>query len=122
MAQNKKTLYEVLGVPPNAKVTDIVRAYKRIRADQQKETAAPDPRLLAMAKAAHDTLSDPDRREEYDHSLAGESFVAKNRKGIVVVTSLALVVAAGAGYYFASRSAGPPADKPLEPQELLAAV
>src|SRR5471030_1805691 len=117
MAQNKKTLYEVLGVSRDAKVTDIVRAYSRIRADQQKETAAPDPRLLAMAKAAHDTLSDPDRRDEYDRSIAGEPFVAKNRKVIVVAASFAAMVAAGAGYYFASRSAGPPPEKPLEPQE-----
>jgi hypothetical protein len=122
MAQNKKTLYEVLGVSRDAKGTDIVRAYNRIRADQQKETAAPDPRLLAMAKAAHDTLSDPDRRDEYDRSIAGEPFVAKNRNAMVVAASLAAVVAAGAGYYFASRSASPPPEKPLEPQELLAAV
>src|SRR5476649_2087989 len=110
MAQDKKTLYDVLGVSRDAKVTDINRAYNRIRADQQKETAAPDARLLAMAKVAYDTLSDPDRRDEYDRALAGPGSLAKQRKGVVVASSLAAVLAAGVGYYFASRSAGPPAE------------
>ena len=122
MSQHRKTLYEVLGVPRDAKVTDIGRAYNRIRADQQKDTAVPDPRLLATAKAAYDTLSDPDRRDEYDRSLAGARFAAKHRKGVVVAASLAVVLAAGVGYYFASRSNAPAAEKPMEPAELLAAV
>ena len=62
MAQNKKTLYEVLGVSPNAKNTDIGLAYNRFRAAMQKEDAAPDPRGAAMAKVAFETLSDPERR------------------------------------------------------------
>src|SRR5450631_2688970 len=107
MAQDKKTLYEVLGVPRDAKVTDIVRAYKRIRANQDKETAAPDARLLGLAKAAYDTLSDPGRRDEYDRSLAGARFAGKPRKGVLVAISLAVVLTAGAGYYIASRSKGP---------------
>ncbi|HEX7403994.1 MAG TPA: DnaJ domain-containing protein, partial [Usitatibacter sp.] len=82
MSQNNKTHYEVLGVPRDAKVTDIVRAYKRIRANQDKETAAPDARLLAVAKAAYDTLSDPDRRDEYDRSLAGDSSASRPRSGV----------------------------------------
>ena len=122
MAQDRKTLYEVLGVPRNAKLTDIGRAYNRIRADQAKEAAAPDARLLLAAKAAHDTLSDPDRRDEYDRSLADARFTAKHRKGVVVAASLAGVLAVGAGYYFVSRAAGPAAEKPLDPIELLAAV
>jgi hypothetical protein len=122
MARNNKTFYEVLGVPHDAKITDINRAYNRIRADQQKESTAPDARLLAAAKVAHDTLSDPDRRDEYDRAIAGPGFATKHRKPVIAAASLAVVTAAVAGYYFASRSAGPPAEKPLEPQELLAAV
>jgi hypothetical protein len=122
MAQNNKTLYDVLGVPRKAKFTDIGRAYNRIRADQQKESTAPDSRLLAASKVAYDTLSDPDRRDEYDRVLAGPGFVAKHRKPVIAAASLAVVTAAVAGYYFASRSAGPSGEKPLEPQELLAAV
>ncbi len=122
MARNTKTLYEVLGVPRDAKVTDIGRAYNRIRADQEKETSAPDARLLAMAKAAYDTLSDPDRRDEYDRSLAGDSSASRPRSGVLVAVSAAVVLAAGAGYYFASRSNAPAAEKPMEPAELLAAV
>ena len=49
MPPNNQTFYEILGVGRNAKATDITRAYARIRADMQKETTAPNPRLAAMA-------------------------------------------------------------------------
>jgi hypothetical protein len=122
MPQTSKTHYDVLGVPRNAKATDIGRAYNRIRAEQRKESTMPDARLLGAAKVAYDTLSDPDQREEYDRALAIQRFGATRRKGVIVATSLAVVLAAGAGYYFASRPEAVTAEKPMEPQELLAAV
>ncbi|HXM76680.1 MAG TPA: DnaJ domain-containing protein, partial [Thermoanaerobaculia bacterium] len=69
MTNNNKTLYEVLGVARNAKITDIGRAYNRIRSEMQKEASAPSPRFAAMAKVAYETLSDPVRRAEYDATL-----------------------------------------------------
>jgi hypothetical protein len=103
MSENEKTLYEVLGIPRDAKVTDVGRAYNRIRANMQKEDAAPDPRLLAAAKVAYDTLSDPQLREEYDSSLEPEE-----RKHVLLISlaaALALFVAAGGYYFFSSRAA-----------------
>jgi hypothetical protein len=122
MTQNGWTHYDVLGVPRNAKASDIGRAYNRIRAEQRKETTVPDARLLGLAKAAYDTLSDPDLREEYDRALARRRLSAQHRKGVIVATSLAVVLASGAGYYFASRPEAPSAEETMEPAELLAAV
>jgi hypothetical protein len=127
MADNRITFYEVLGVPRDAKATDIGRAYNRIKSDALKESAAPNPRGLAMAKVAFDTLMDPARRAEYDASLQG-SRVAKagggGRRGGLVAISLIVVVlgAAGFGYYYFTRVAARPADKAPAPQDLLASV
>lgn len=131
MANNDKTLYEVLGVPRNAKVTDIGRAYNRIKSDLQKETSAPNPRLAAMAKVAYETLSDPDRRAEYDATLGGGILPKRaakkgNRSAVIVASVVALVVVAGAGYYFFLRpsalTAGREGEKALSPQQIVKAV
>jgi hypothetical protein len=128
MTSDNKTLYEVLGVQRNAKVTDIGRAYNRIRAELQKETSAPNPRLAAMAKVAHETLSDPERREAYDATLGSAASVkrpAKGRGGTAIVASIVVVAAvAGAGYYFFARPSARVAEgeKALSPQEIAQAV
>ena len=99
MAAGRKTFYEVLGVKPGAKAHDIGRAYARIRSDMQKEHTAPDARFAAMAKVAYETLSDPDKRAEYDESLGiVQSSPARRRKllvwggGAVAVAGIAAVV------------------------------
>ncbi len=127
MANNNKTLYEVLGVARNAKVTDIGLAYKRIKAELQKETSAPNPRLAAMAKVAYETLSDPDRRAEYDATLESGGLPKGKAKGpgraAIVATVVALIAAAGAGYYFFARpSALSQGEKALSPREIAGAV
>ena len=43
MYGGKTTLYEILGVSRDAKLTDLGRAYNKFRAEQQDETVAPDP-------------------------------------------------------------------------------
>ena len=93
MAQN----YEVLGVPRNAKATDIGLAYQRYKSEMQKESSVPDPRRAAMMKAAYETLYDPERRAEYDATLEGPK-----KKGLPVAAIVAtiVVVAVGAGAYF----------------------
>src|SRR6187549_1236601 len=68
-AHGKKTLYEVLGVPRDARAGDIRDAYSRLTAEMRKESAPPDPHLAAMAKVAVETLTDPAKRAEYDKSL-----------------------------------------------------
>jgi hypothetical protein len=147
MTDNNKTLYEVLGVPRHAKVAEIGWAYNRIKAELQKETSAPNPRLAAMAKVAFETLSDPARRAEYDatlsdprrraeHDAALGSAVPserpakkkKKRGSAAMVASVValIIVVAGAGYYFfgrpPARIAERPGEKALSPQEIVAAV
>jgi hypothetical protein len=129
MANNKKTLYEVLGVARDAKVTDIGRAYNRIKTELQKESSAPDPRLAAMAKVAYETLSDPDRREEYDKSLGVVKRAASGKGmagGLVAAVVAAVVAAGGGGYYFFARvppkAAQHAAEKALTPAELVEAM
>jgi hypothetical protein len=119
MAQNKKTLYEVLGVSPNAKNTDIGLAYNRFKAAMQKEDAAPDPRRAAMAKVAFETLSDPERRAQYDASLA-PSQGAKRKPAVAALAAVVVLGAAGAAYLVFGRHAPAPAVAgPLDPQQIL---
>lgn len=80
MAAGRKTLYEVLGVSAHARTHDIERAYRRIRAEMKKETAAPDPQFAAMAKVAYETLTDSTRRAEYDDSIGLVARLAKKKR------------------------------------------
>ncbi len=121
MTQNKKTLYEVLGVPRTAKQTDIGLAYNRFRSEMQKESAIPDARRAAMMKVAYETLYHLERRAEYDATLEP----VKGGKGAPLAAIVAaLVLAAGAGAYWKFFRAP---DKPakaaaLTSEQLLAAV
>jgi len=127
MSEPNKTLYEVLGVSSNAKATDITRAYNRILNDQKMETSAPNPRLVAQAKVAHETLSDPDKRDEYDallrrRMLTGRS--AKNKPFVIGAAAVAAIAILGIGYsmwhsHSLEEAARP---KPMSPDQLLAFV
>lgn len=104
-----KTLYEVLGVARGAKSSDIQLAYDRLRAEMKKESTAPDPRLAALAKVAYETLTDPDKREQYDKMLgvlrraapaAPRRRKKRGRGAGVALAAIALVVAGGSAYYY----------------------
>jgi hypothetical protein len=69
MAEKKQTLYEVLGVPRDAKLTDITRAYNRHKSSVTRDDAAPDLKRETTIREAYETLSDEARREAYDQSL-----------------------------------------------------
>ena len=110
MADNKnETHYQVLGVRRSAKVTDITRAYARILSDQKREDVPPNPRLVAAAKVAYETLSDPEKREAYDKTLpligappapvARQKGRRKSRAGLLAGAG-AVVLAAGTAWYF----------------------
>ena len=108
-SKDNESLYAVLGVRRSAKVTDITRAYARILSDQKREDVPPNPRLVAMAKVAYETLSDPDKREAYDRTLpvlgapppvAKPRARRKSRAGLLAVAGIAVVAAAGAAWYF----------------------
>jgi DnaJ-class molecular chaperone with C-terminal Zn finger domain len=121
MPDKNKTLYEVLGVKPDAKMTDIGRAYNRIRADLEKEHAAPNPRFAALAKVAYETLSDPQRREAYDESLREPVKVRSKRGLFALVAGVAVLVAAavGANLFMKPRGPAAPVEKVVTSEELV---
>lgn len=122
MSSARQTFYEILGVKRSAKPNDIARAYARLRAELQKETTAPDARLAAMAKVAYATLSDPGSRAEYDESLGLAPLRARPTVAHAAA-AVAILAAAGAAYYFVTRSAGPaPGAPPFDVPRLLEAV
>ena len=69
MIEKKETLYDVLGISRDAKLTDVTRAYNRHKSMVTREDAAPDLKREAKIQEAYETLSDEDRRDAYDKSL-----------------------------------------------------
>jgi len=109
MPAPRQTHYDVLGIPRTAKLTDVGRAYNRLKSDMQKEHAAPDPKRAALLKEAYEALSDLERREAYDKSLVA----TQRRKGTKGAAVWGVAIAAGTAAtvvaYFALR---PPPEKP----------
>ena len=108
MAEKRPTYYDILGVSPQAKITDINRAYARLKVEMQKETAAPDPRRAALAREAHETLSNPERRDDYDQSLRVKKSTGNRRWALAVAAVVS--IGAAAAYYFLQ-----PPPKPIGP-------
>ena len=110
----KTTLYEILGVPRDAKANDIGRAWKSFRASQTDDTVPPDARRAALMKDAYEILSDPARREAYDRSLrAPQVVIAKASRHIqpLYVAIGLLVLALGAAGFYATRPRPDPLDR-----------
>ena len=111
MPSPAQTLYDVLGVSPQASGGEITKAYQRLVEEFGKATTAPDPRREALIRSAYATLSDDARRDEYDASLvarASES-ARTNAKRIVPIAVAALVVIAAAVYFISRKPAAPSA-------------
>jgi S1-C subfamily serine protease len=64
----KRTLYEVLGVGPEASAEEIAAAYRK-RLTELEATPSQDQSAMALARDAHDILSDTYLRTNYDASL-----------------------------------------------------
>jgi curved DNA-binding protein len=62
--------YDVLGVPPTANSTDLSAVFQLLSArfrPENKETG--DPKRLQEVRTAHEVLSNPERRKQFDHEL-----------------------------------------------------
>lgn len=69
MAQPKRTLYEIVGVAPDASAEEIDLACNERRAQLSAE-ASPDTSTLALVRHAREVLTDPERRAAYDARIA----------------------------------------------------
>lgn len=72
MAAYKRTLYDILGVAPDASGIDIWNAYEERKAELQN-TVPQDPSAMSLAHQAQEVLTNPARRAAYDASLAPPS-------------------------------------------------
>ena len=68
MANPKKTLYEILGIPQDANSLDIGLAYQR-RTNELQRAVPQDPHAMAFVHQAHEVLANPARRAAYDATL-----------------------------------------------------
>jgi len=66
----RKDYYTILGVPRDASVSAIRRAFRRL-ARKNRPESGPVPETLAELKTAYETLTDTDRRHHYDQKLQG---------------------------------------------------
>jgi len=64
------TLYEILGVASDANPDDIKLAF-RLSASKNHPDRGGDPKVMAEINRAYETLSDPERREQYDRTGDG---------------------------------------------------
>jgi DnaJ-class molecular chaperone len=66
---NQKDYYGVLGVPRDATLATIRRAYKRLARKLHPESEDASPEAIHELKAAYETLCDAERRRRYDDGL-----------------------------------------------------
>ena len=99
--------YDLLGLDRGASQDDIKKAYRKIARELHPDVN-PDPEVQNKFKevtAAYDTLSDPQKRQQYD--MASDSWLAKNIRPMTLISILA-------GYFiFAMMSAF---DKAADPE------
>jgi DnaJ-class molecular chaperone len=69
--EKPKDYYQLLGVPRDASLTAIRRAFRRLTR-RHSPLHEPADAQLAELQAAFETLSDADRRRRYDDELRGE--------------------------------------------------
>lgn len=126
MAQTKKTLYDILGVPRDADGDAIHTAYERQRGAHEAASSA-DANAINVLRQAYDVLKDGRRRDAYDASLA-ISQERSTREGLTtpheepearklpVIPIVAGVMVVAGVLFFAMRPGRPPPPRPPEPQ------
>src|SRR5262245_16488833 len=78
----KTTLYQILGVPPDASREQIAAAYRTALA-APKNTGHPDPNAATFLRDAYQILSNDTQRAAYDASLARTQRVAGTPVAVV---------------------------------------
>lgn len=108
MAQPKKNLYHILGVPHDANDIDIGLAYEK-RVEELQRAVPPDPSAEAFVRQAYEVLSNPKRRAAYDASLvtaAEKAAAAEQARPDLVIEA----------------SDGEPRSKPIKGAAIVAAI
>lgn len=80
MAQQQKTLYEVLGVGQDASEDEIKKAFRSLAVKCHPD-AGGDEEEFKQISQAYEVLSDPKKRAEYDQALKYGSFMGGGRPG-----------------------------------------
>lgn len=74
MTTSEPTLYEVLGVAPDADPAEIKAAFRKRARKMHPDVAGEEmSSFYLLLQHAHEVLSEPVRRAEYDRSLRGEA-------------------------------------------------
>jgi hypothetical protein len=118
----KTTYYDVLGVPRNAKLTDITRAYNRHKSEVQRDTAPPDLKRETLYREAFETLGDPERRAAYDASLVEPDRRRRSRLRAVWIGGVGVILAAAGLYYLRPGAPTVPARPVRSSEEILKQV
>jgi hypothetical protein len=123
MGDRKPTYYELLGVKPGAKHTDIHLAYNRkVRATKREDTV-PDLKYESKLHEAFAVLSDLEKREAYDRQLAGDRLKpAFGAKGAVFAAVAIAAIAGGIYYYTVHKPAQEAARAPGKSREEIVAA
>jgi hypothetical protein len=99
MSKRNPTYYEILGVASNAKLNDVGLAFNRKMRALKREDVPPDLKAEAVLKEAFETLSDLDKREQYDARLRAEMLKPRFGRNHAAIAAL-FVVIVGVGLFW----------------------